>query len=181
MKKQGMHVALFRGINVGGNKLLPMADLAEIFHGAGASDVVTFIQSGNVVFRAAAPKAAGIATQVIAEVQKRFGFHAPILLRTHAELARIVSENPFLARSADPKKNYLAFLQDVPSAAAAAALDPNRSPPDAFELRGKDLYLHFPNGVGKTKLTNDYLDRTLKTVSTVRNWNTVTKLFELSA
>ena len=103
------------------------------------------------------------------------------MLRTADELARVVQGSPFLDRGAAPKQLHVAFLAEVPAPAAAAALDPKRYPGDEVELRGKDLYLHFPNGVGKSKLTNDYLGRTLKTVSTIRNWNTVTKLVELSS
>ena len=84
-------------------------------------------------------------------------------------------------RSSRPARAAASPSSAKPAAANAARLDPKRSPGDAFELRGRDLYLHLPNGVAKTKLTNDYFDRTLATVATVRNWNTVGKLVEMSS
>jgi uncharacterized protein (DUF1697 family) len=175
------HVALLRGINVGGKNLLPMKELVRLFEKSGCVDVVTYIQSGNVVFSNPATALDGFAGEMAAAIEKRFGLRVPVVLRSAQEIAAVLAKNPFLARSPDPKALHVAFLAAKPAAANAARLDPKRSPGDSFELRGRDLYLHLPNGVAKTKLTNDYLDRTLATVATVRNWNTVGKLVEMSA
>ena len=175
------HVALLRGINVGGKNLLPMKELVKLFEKAGAVDVATYIQSGNVVFSNPAAALDGFAGEMAAAIEKRFGLRVPVVLRSAKEIAAVLAKNPFLTPRADPKTLHVAFLAAKPAAADAARLDPKRSPGDSFELRGRDLYLHLPNGVAKTKLTNDYLDRTLATVATVRNWNTVGKLVEMSA
>jgi len=175
------HVALLRGINVGGKNLLPMKELVRLFEKSGCVDVATYIQSGNVVFSSPAAALDGFAGEMAAAIEKRFGLRVPVVLRSAQEIAAVLAKNPFLARSPDPKALHVAFLAAKPAAANAARLDPKRSPGDSFELRGRDLYLHLPNGVAKTKLTNDYLDRTLATVATVRNWNTVGKLVEMSA
>lgn len=175
------HVALLRGINVGGKNLLPMAELAALFEAAGAHEVSTYIQSGNVLFSATAAGATKVVAQVEAALGERFERPMPVVLRSREELAAVVEANPFLARGAEPRFLYVAFLAQRPAAARVKQLDPERSPPDAFELLGRELFLQLPNGAGKTKLTNDYLDRTLDTVSTVRNWNTVTKLFALAS
>jgi uncharacterized protein (DUF1697 family) len=175
------HVALLRGINVGGKNLLPMKELVRLFEKMGCVDVVTYIQSGNVLFSNPAAALDGFAGEMAAAIEKRFGLRVPLVLRSAQEIATVLAKNPFLTRSTDPKALHVAFLAAKPAAANAARLDPKRSPGDAFELRGRDLYLHLPNGVAKTKLTNDYFDRTLATVATVRNWNTVGKLVEMSA
>lgn len=172
----GTFIALLRGINVGGKNPLPMKELAVIFEEHGASQVRTYIQSGNVVFRAAASKAARLPRLASAAIEARFGHRPPIVLRTSEELIAALAGNPFASVGADEKALHLAFLEAAPSAERVAALDPKRSPGDTFAVHGKHVYLHLPNGVGRTKLTNAYLDTKLGTTSTVRNWRTVREL-----
>lgn len=179
MTAGSLHVALMRGINVAGRNTLPMQDLAAIFAAAGCTDVRTYIQSGNVVYRASAANAKHVPALVTTAIAAQFGYKVPLVVRTAAEFTSVLAANPFLKRSTDLKILHVAFLAAVPTAAQSAALDPKRSPPDRFVLVGRDLYLHLPNGAGGSKLTNDYLDRTLGTVSTVRNWNTVQKIAAL--
>jgi uncharacterized protein (DUF1697 family) len=174
------HVALLRGINVGGKNKLPMKDLVALCREAGCTDATTFIQSGNVVLKASASAVKKLPRVLEDAIAARFGFRSPVVLRSQAELAAVIDANPF-AKKADPNHLHVAFLADTPAPNLVATLDPNRSPGDAFALVGRDLYLHLPNGVGNTKLTNAYLDSKLKTTSTVRNWRTVQKLIELVA
>jgi uncharacterized protein (DUF1697 family) len=174
------HVALLRGINVGGNNLVPMKRLAEVLTASGCADVQTYIQSGNIVFsRGRHPEArlSGLISKVIAD---EFDVQVPVVLRTANDLRSVVRTNPYLKSGADPAFLHVAFLADEPTHTAAAALDPMRSVPDAFELRGRDIYLHLPNGVARTKLTNAYFDTKLGTTSTLRNWRTVLKLLEMA-
>lgn len=178
--KSASYVALLRGVNVGGKNRLPMAELSAIFERAGCTGVRTYIQSGNVVFGASARVAAQVGAQVSAALAERLGLRVPLVLRSAAELRAVVEGNPFLREREDPKRLHVAFLERAPTASARAALDPSRSPPDRFVARGRELYLCCPNGMARTKLTNDYLDRTLGTVSTVRNWSTVLALCELA-
>jgi uncharacterized protein (DUF1697 family) len=105
----------------------------------------------------------------------------PVVLRSAAELRAVVRGNPFLEAGADPATLHVAFLADRPTAAAAASLDPARSPPDAFAVRGREVYLHLPNGGARSKLTTAWLDARLDTVSTVRNWRTVERLLALAS
>jgi uncharacterized protein (DUF1697 family) len=179
-KSDGTHVALLRGINVGGKNLLPMKDLAALFDAAGASDVRTFIQSGNVVFRAPDALAHKLPALVGARIEKQFGFQPPIVIRSHSELQAITRQNPYLDAGADFDRLLVMFLAEKPTAKAIASLDPARSPPDRFAVVGRDIFLHLPGGVAKTKLTNAWFDSKLSTVSTGRNWRTVLKLLELS-
>ena len=100
--------------------------------------------------------------------------------RTADELEKVVKRNPFNKIGADPKRLHVSFLENRPSASAVRGLDPDRSPPDEFVVSGREIFLYCPNGVARTKLTNQYFDSKLRTVSTVRNWKTVLKLVELA-
>lgn len=174
-----MHVALLRGINVGGKNLLPMKALAEMFVAAGCADVKTYIQSGNVVFRERGKK--DVAAIVRTEIAKQFGLKVPVIVRSAAEIAATIAVNPFLDRSVDEAWLHVMFLEHEPDAAMVAGLDPGRSAPDEFMVKGREVYLHLPNGAAKTKLTNAYFDSKLKTVGTQRNWRTVKTLAEMMA
>ena len=173
------HVALLRGINVGGKNLLPMKDLVVMFESAGCGDVATYIQSGNVVFSATAALAKKLPTTIEAELTKRFGHRVPLVMRSAAEISAAIASNPFAKDDSDTAQLHLAFLAAAPNAAQIASLDPKRSPPDEFAVIGRDLYLKLPNGVGKTKFTNAYFDGKLATTSTVRNWRTVNTLLDM--
>ena len=175
MSARRTFVALLRGINVGGRNSVPMAGLRSVLEDMGLDEVTTYIQSGNVVFRSQAPLKS-LPAKMEDAIADAFGVRPAVLLRTPAELAKVVDSNPF----ADTAKVHVVFLDRKPAAKDAARLDPDRSPPDAFELVGRALYLHLGNGAGRTKLTGDYLERTLGVRGTQRNWNTVVKLLELA-
>lgn len=179
-ERQRIHVALLRGINVGGKNKLPMTDLRELFERAGCDAVRTYIQSGNVVFRATPALARRLPTGIAVAVADRFGYRVPVVIRSADELSRVARSNPFLARGIAPGLLHVAFLADKPAPARVRTLDPERSPPDEFVVRGRQVYLCCPNGMAKTKLTSAYLDSRLATTSTVRNWKTVLKLCELA-
>ncbi len=173
-------VALLRGVNVGGNNKLATRDLVAVFEALGCRDVRTYIQSGNVVARAPASAVDGLADAAAKALHEGFGLTVPVVLRTGDALAAAVADNPYLAAGADPATVHVMFLRDAPTAAQAAALDPHRSPGDAYTVRGREVFLHCPNGLARTKLTNDYFDRRLATVSTVRNWKTVLTLLAMA-
>ncbi len=157
-----------------------MRDLAEMFRDAGCADVRTYIQSGNVVFAASPALARRVPAVVGAAIRRRFGFDTPIVIRTVAELAAIVQQNPFLQTDADPATLHVSFLRDRPDKVQIASLGPRVSPPDEFHVRRREIYLRCPDGVAHSKLTARYFDARLKTVSTARNWRTVLALLELS-
>jgi uncharacterized protein (DUF1697 family) len=179
MKASDFHVALLRGINVGGKNRLPMKDLSQMFAEAGCADVRTYIQSGNVVFRAKPAIARRVSGAVASAIVKRFGFQAPVQTRTADELRAVASKNPFLRKGDDTDLLHVAFLADVPR--SPQPLDPKRSPPDEFVLQGREIFLRLPNGVARSKLTNAYFDSKLGTISTLRNWRTVLTLLEMAS
>jgi uncharacterized protein (DUF1697 family) len=181
MKGSSTHVALLRGINVGGKNMLPMKDLAAMFVKAGCGDVVTYIQSGNVVFSAPDKVVAGLGGVITKQVEKRFDLRVPVVLRSAAEIGAVICGNPFLKAGASVELLHVCFLADLPGKDLAHGLDATRSAPDSFAVVGREIYMQLVNGVSGTKLTNAYFDSKLKTVSTMRNWRTVLKLAELLA
>ncbi len=157
-----------------------MQDLAQIFSDAGCSNVRTYIQSGNVIFDTpgSAPK---IVELVKTKIEKKFGYRVPMIVRTREQLLKTIRGNPFLKAGAHEKTLYVYFLADPADARFIATLDPARSAPDAFHVLGQEIYLHLPNGMGKSKLTNAYFDSKLSTTCTARNWATVLKLAAMMA
>jgi uncharacterized protein (DUF1697 family) len=173
------HLALLRGINVGGKNILPMNKLLDIFVEAGCTAVCTYIQSGNVIFNASPRTLTGLPERVTARVADEFGYRIPVIMQTSSLLRDVLDSNPFVTTGAQEKALYVMFLAHTPAPGDIAKLDPDRSPGDAFIVDGRVVYLHLPGNVAKTKLTNVYFDTKLATTSTSRNWRTVTKLFEL--
>lgn len=171
------YVALLRGVNVGGRNKLPMKELADIFTAAGCDSVRTYIQSGNVIFRADTRLAAELPSIVSARIDEHFGHKPKIILRSAEELGEIIHGNPFLR--ADEVTMYIMFLADTPTPEAIQKLDPDRSPPDRFKVRGANVYMWLKNSVADTKLTNAYFDTKLATIGTGRNWRTVQMVYEL--
>jgi len=173
------HVALLRGINVGGKNKLPMKDLTAMFAAAGCSGVASYIQSGNVIFTASKSLAGKVPGVVSAAIEKQFGFQTRVVLRTAEQMRRVAGGNPFLAEGVDEKLLSVMFLANSPQQEHVGKLDPLRGHPDSFRLLGDEIYLHTPTGLADTKLTNAYFDSKLKTTCTFRNWRTVLKLVEL--
>jgi uncharacterized protein (DUF1697 family) len=171
-------VALLRGINLGGRHKVSMPDLAAAFIAAGCTEVVTYIQSGNVVFRPPDGQPSDVAS-LVARLQpvvaRAAGFDVPLVIRSAAALASLVAAQPF---HEDPKFLHVGFLGAEPSAAALGRFAAAAVAPESFSLVGLDVYLHLPGGMGRSKL-GLAVDR-LAVPVTVRNWRTVGKLAELA-
>ncbi len=171
------HVALLRGINVTGKHILPMRDLQAIFVEAGAKDVSTYIQSGNVLFNAPPKSIAHIAENVHARVESDFGFISPIVVRATSDLSTLPSRNPFLPRISDFSRLLVFFLERE---SLASQIDLSRFAPDEFAFSPTELFAYFPRGVGQSKFNNTHLEKLAGSPATGRNWNTVLKLIELA-
>ncbi len=170
-------IALLRAINVGGHNKVPMKALVGTFERLGYTDVQTYIQSGNVAFTASG-REAEIVSALERAIAEDFGFSVPVIVRTAEQWRLLARNNPYLAARVDPGQVHIGCLSGVPK--AGATLDLARSPGDGFTLLGRELYLHLPNGVGKSKFTNDYIERQLGVSVTIRNWNTVKQLVAMS-
>ncbi len=157
-----------------------MADLRGMFSDAGCAQVRTYIQSGNVLFEAERGLAERVPAIVTDAIRRRFGYETEVVVRSSREMRQVAASNPF-DTSGDPRLLHVAFLEDAPSAESMSRLDPERSPPDAFEVRGRCVYLHYPNGSARSRLTNEYLAARLGTASTMRNWRTVLRLVDMLA
>ena len=168
-------VALLRAVNVAGHGKVKMDDLRHAFRSLGYTDVTTYIQSGNVVFSSDAPV---VPTELQRSVAVELGMPVVVVLRTSRQLARVVQRNPFTR--VDASKLHIGFMPKRPSPAVTRELDLQRFSPEEVVIDGSELFLHLPDGMGRAKLP-DYLGRHLDVPITFRNWNTVTKLFELVA
>ena len=168
-------VALLRGINLGARNKIAMGDLRELFAGLGAEDVQTHVQSGNVIY--GGPVDAGA---IEARIKRDLGLEIVVVIRTAAELARVVDRNPFAKKARDPKQLHVTFLAAKPAAGRVEGLDPDRSPGDEFAVTAREVYLYTPNGYGLSKLSNAYFEKKLGVAGTSRNWNTVTTLAKLA-
>lgn len=172
-------VALLRGVNVGGVKL-PMQDLRRLFQDLGHADAETYIQSGNVVFTYQGADRGRVAADIEAQLAARLGLTVTVVLRTATELGRLASANPFVARGVDPARLYVTFLAEEPEPDRWGRLEVPEGEPEEFAVAGSDLFLHYPNGYGRSKFHNGFIERRLGVAATTRNWNTVTKLRELA-
>ncbi len=172
-------VALLRGINVGGHRKVPMADLRELAGEIGFRDVRTYIQSGNLVLAAdvGAPDAA---TQLEGALERRFGFHVDVVARTAVQWARYAAGSPFPeAAEAEPNRVMLLLSKAAPSADAAAALAARARDGERVAAAGDAVWVHYPGGAGTSKLTPALIDRALGSPTTARNWTTVLALHDL--
>jgi uncharacterized protein (DUF1697 family) len=171
-------IALFRGINVMGAHLVPMKELAELLRAQGLVDVRTYVQSGNVVFRASGGPES-LSERIGAVVLQARGFRPRIVVLQSDELERAAEANPFPDAVADPKSLHLFFLSERPTGADVPALDRLRVGREAFALRDSVFYLHTPDGFGVSRLAKS-AERHIRVDATARNWNTVQKLIALA-
>lgn len=169
-------VVLLRGINVGGRNKVPMAELREMCTDLGLSGVTTYINSGNVLFNSKPVK--GLETKLSAAIAERFGVDIPVVICTTSRLKGALANNPFPDQ--DPKKVLVYFCAGKPRQANVLKLDHGRSPGDALEVIGSEVFLTVPEGAQKTKFTLAYLEKTLAVTMTSRNINTVEKLCSLN-
>ena len=154
------HIAFLRGINVGGHKQLSMATVKSTFEQLGFDNVRTLLNSGNVIFEAAQPNAK--------KIEAAIGMDVRVILRTPKDLERVIERNPF--PNVEPGKLVVVFLEGEPKG------ELEWDGPEEVKAAGTHLYIHYPDGQGRSKLTNALIERRLKVAATARNWNTVTKL-----
>lgn len=177
----GRYVVLLRGVNVGGSNKLPMKSLAALVEACGAQEVRTYIQSGNVVLRATPAVVKTLPARIEAAILEQHGFNAPTVMRSGAALQKILEENPYTKEGVEEEAQLILFLRERRSKQAVATLDPGRWLPDRFVVAGQEVYAHYPQGIGKSKMTNAYFDSRLNTLSTGRNLRTLRQLLAMCA
>ena len=171
-------IALFRGINVGGNNMLPMAKLKTGLESLKLTNVRTYIQSGNVVFQSSSGSSAGLAKKIGDWVESEHGFRPQVLLLTGQQLRDAIEQNPFPEACAEPKSLHFYFLAQPATKADVAALEKVKASSESYRLTEGVFYLKAPDGVGRSKLAA-YAEKYLGVVATARNYNTVDRLLSM--
>jgi uncharacterized protein (DUF1697 family) len=174
------YISLLRGINVSGQKKIIMKDLKSLYVSLGFENVLTYIQSGNVIFESDADEQTLI-ENIEESIRKMYGFDVPVQVRSASEFQNIVKSCPFteLDLVEEGTRVMVTFLVSVPSREQVEKLMTYVNEPERLVLVGKEVYLHCPNGYGKTKLSNNLLEKKLGVAATTRNWKSVIKLHEL--
>ena len=174
------YISLLRGINVSGQKKIIMKDLKALYASLGFENVVTYIQSGNVIFKS--NQSEDVLIELIEKaIANKYGFDVPVQIRSASEFEQIVKSSPFteLDLVEEGTRVMVTFLASPPSTESVAKLMTYVKEPERLIIVRREVYLHCPNGYGKTKLSNVFIENKLKVKATTRNWKSVTKLHEL--
>jgi uncharacterized protein (DUF1697 family) len=177
-----VYISFLRGVNMTGHNKIKMDDLANLFINIGFSDVETYIQSGNVVFKdAGVRKENELAALIESGIRKKLGYEIPAMVRTPGELRATILNNPFNnIDSFDPSKLAVIFLYNLPSESQIEKVKNISYPPDQFIIIGREIYIYCPNGFGRTKLYTNFFENKMKIVGTARNWKSINNILRLS-
>ncbi|MBL4754865.1 MAG: DUF1697 domain-containing protein [Flavobacteriales bacterium] len=175
------YIAMLRGINVSGQKKIKMADLRGYMEELSFQDVETYIQSGNIVFKAKG-NATQLAQVIRAKILERYGFEVPTLVKQHKDFEYVLANCPFMLDPAkDESRFYITFLDCEPETALVEKLEELNYSPEEYVLDGTNIFFYSPNGYGNAKMNNNFFEKKLKVSATTRNWKTVHKLAEMSS
>jgi len=174
-------ISLLRGVNVGGHHKIRMEELRELYESLGLRHAQTYVQSGNVVFRTDARDFTRLSKRIADAIEQRFAFRPGVILRTAADLRGVIAANPFASRcDLDPSRLLVYFLASEPPADARGRLMRIETAPEELRMEGRELYIYCPNGMARPKVAWTFIEKTLQTSGTGRNWNTVRKLLEMA-
>lgn len=174
-------ISMLRGINLGPHNRIKMDALRELYQSLNLEDPRTYLQSGNVIFRTRQKNTRKIAAAIQEAIEKTFHFRPAVILRTTEELRKAIAAAPFEARrNLDPRRILVTFLIDDPPKGTAAGLAALKSHPEEIHLNNRELYIYFPNGIGRSKLPWSQLDKILGGTGTGRNWNSVLAMLQIA-
>lgn len=174
-------ISMLRGVNLGSHNRIKMEDLRALYESLGFESVRTYVQSGNVVFRTKQTNATKVATKIQDAIEKKFKFRPAVIVRTTEDLRKAVAQTPFEAsRKLEPAKILVTFLASEPPSDARGNLARFQSHPEELHLKGRELYIYFPNGAGRSKLPWSTVEKFLKVAGTARNWNSVLAMLEMA-
>jgi uncharacterized protein (DUF1697 family) len=174
-------ISMLRGVNLARHRRMKMDDLKAVYESLKLRDVRTYVQSGNVVFTSDEREFGKLVGRIERAIEKTFGFHSDVVVRTASEMRNVVARNPFAKRRGiEPAKLVVTFLAADPGEAARAAVRKIPTSPEELHIAGRELYIYFPDGQGRSKLPTSAIERALATSGTARNWNSVTKLLEMA-
>lgn len=176
------YISILRGINVSGQKKIKMNDLKSLYETLGFQNVVTYIQSGNVIFDTLFKSKTNLKARIENAIEEKYKFHVPVEIRTNQEIANIIKNCPYgcIDLAEDGTKILVTFLSTIPLKEKIEDVLKYVVAPEKLVIRGKDVYLYCPNGYGKSKLSNTFLEHKLGIKATTRNWKSVHKLYQLS-
>ncbi len=174
-------ISLLRGVNLAGHRKVKMDDLRALYESLGFSEVRTYINSGNVIFKTAARDPARLRKRIEDAIESTFGFRSDVVLRTVDDLKTIIAANPFAARQdIEPNRFAVHFLaNDLDDAVRRQVMAIDIAPEELHAI-GRELYVYYANGMSRPKLSLAQVEKMMKTIGTSRNWNTVRKLLELA-
>jgi uncharacterized protein (DUF1697 family) len=174
-------ICLLRAVNVGGHNKIKMDALRALCASLKLRDSQTYVQSGNVIFRTEERDLAKLGKRIESEIERSFGFRPAVILRTTSELRGAVTKNPFAARrDIDPSRLLVTFLTDEPSREARAKVLSIKTDPEELRIDGRELYIYYPNGMARPRVSWARIEKALQTSGTGRNWNSVTKMLEIA-
>lgn len=173
-------ISMLRGVNVGGHNKIKMDALRALYESLKFTGCQTHIQSGNVIFKTKERNLEKLTSQIQTAIERSFGFRPDVILRTSDELRDVIARNPFAKRRGiEPGKLLVTFLASAPTAQARDNLLKLKPDPEELHIDGRELYIYFPDGMGRSKLW-PLIERTLKVSGTGRNWNSVTKMLAIA-
>ena len=176
-----VYISLLRGINVSGQKLIKMDALQKSYTSLGLKHVQSYVQSGNLVFSAENTESGELEDRIRAMIEQEYGFDVPVQVLTAEYLEKVVEANPFAKDdSKDPSFFHLTFLSETPGSIDIENIEAKKLPGEEIIIRDKVIYLYCPNGYGKTKLNNNFLETKCKVGATTRNWKTSRELLRIA-
>lgn len=176
-----VYIAMLRGINVSGQKLIKMERLRASFEALGFGEIRTYVQSGNIIFKTAKASEEGLRTKIAKRILDDFGHSVSVLVRTPAELGDVLKQNPLLKQpGVDEARLYVTFLSAPAPKSAEDSLKPLAAKSDRFAVLTREIYLFCSEGYGNTKFSNNAIEKKLAVQATTRNWKTVNALFEMA-
>lgn len=175
-------ISILRGINVSGQKKILMADLKALYEDLKFKEVITYIQSGNVIFKSNVKLSdTELAKKIEQAIYQKCDFEVPVIIRNANEWGNIISTNPFLKeKNINVEKLHVTFLSEIPNKTSLKSIHQFDFSPDRFIILEKEIFLYIPERYGETKLSNKFFENKLKVTATTRNWKTVKKLFQMS-
>ena len=176
-------ISILRGINVSGQKKILMADLKALYESLKFKEVITYIQSGNVIFKSDGKLSdLDLAKKIEAVIYKKYDFKVPVIIRNVEEIRKVISINPFLKeKSINIDRLFVTFLSEIPGQLNLENIKKIDYSPDRFTVIDKEVFLYVPGSYGETKLSNNFFESKLKVTATTRNWKTINQLLGIAS
>ncbi|MDI9355683.1 MAG: DUF1697 domain-containing protein [Chitinophagaceae bacterium] len=175
------YISILRGINVSGQKLIKMDYLKKMYENLHFENIQTYIQSGNVIFLSKEKDYKKIEKTISSQIKIDFGFEVPVIVLNVETLETIIENNPFTKdKLKDISFLHVTFLADRPALLDQESITEKKQENEEIKCTPQAIYLYCPNGYGKTKLNNHYLETKLKVIATTRNWKTTNELLKLA-